>query len=399
MIVLFHLHSYRFCSRTKLQVFSAASLAAIVILIFFSDTSPPPSFPGRHRNNNPTPLKRDSIESQSARLVPPPNATARQRMLWFKNTFPQIFKSNENSRRDQFDQRVRKFYSERECKVRFFTTWIASPDSFGAREFLSMESIFKAHRQHACLIILSQSLDSELGRGILSPMIESGFGVIAMTPDLPSLLEKTPAERWYEDLRNGEKDPGEIPFAQNLSNLIRLAFLYRYGGVFLDTDFVVTRSFSGLKNCIGAQSVDRRGKWTRLNNAVLVFEPGHALVHEFMREFALTFDGNKWGHNGPYLVSRVVDRVSKNDSFSLTVLPPMAFYPVDWIHIGGFFEKPRDDRHGRWMEAKMVQLREDGTYGIHLWNMQSRRKRIEKGSIIGTIFSQHCIICKGIYDS
>ncbi|CAH9061306.1 unnamed protein product [Cuscuta europaea] len=405
----YHPHSCRF-SRTKLHVFSTTSLAAaIAFVIFFSDTfidtSSTSAFPSQKNPRRSKPLnsiKEDYfIQTQaSARLVPPSNLTARERMKWFKNSFPQfgIFKSNEKSRK--FHQRVKEFYNRnRECKVRFFMTWIASADSFGTREFLSMESIFKAHKTYGCLIILSQSLDSEYGKALLDPLIESGFAVIAVMPDLPFLLKNTPVEDWYTDLRNGKKDPGEIPFAQNLSNLIRLAVLYKYGGAFLDTDFIVMKNFSGLRNAIGAQSVDLYGNWTRLNNAVLVFDKGHPLIYKFMEEFSLTFDGNKWGQNGPYLVSRVVERVQSQYPFRFRVLPPMAFYPVDWLHIDGFFKKPMDEKQGKWVEAKMARLREEETYGVHLWNRQSRGKRIEKGSIIGKIFSQNCIICKGIYDS
>ncbi|KAL9462820.1 hypothetical protein AB3S75_000763 [Citrus x aurantiifolia] len=59
----------------------------------------------------------------------------------------------------------------------------------------------------------------------------------------------------------------------------------------------------------------------------------HPLLHKLIQEFTLTFDGNKWGHNGPYLVSRVVARVSGRTGFNFTVLPPSAFYPVDWRRV------------------------------------------------------------------
>ena len=63
---------------------------------------------------------------------------------------------------------------------------------------------------------------------------------------------------------------------------------------------------------------------------MLIFDKGHPLLWEFIEEFALTFDGNKWGHNGPYLVSRVVSTVSGIPRFNFTIMPPSAFYPVLW---------------------------------------------------------------------
>ena len=117
---------------------------------------------------------------------------------------------------------------------------------------------------------------------------------------------------------------------KNLSNLIRLVVLYKYGGVYLDTDFIVLRDFSRLRTVIGAHTAALNGNWTRLNNALLVFDKNNPLLYEFME----TFDGNRWGQNGPYLVSRVVERLATNmmlHKYNFTVLPPMAFYPVAGI--------------------------------------------------------------------
>ncbi|KAL5133474.1 Lactosylceramide 4-alpha-galactosyltransferase [Glycine soja] len=172
---------------------------------------------------------------------------------------------------------------------------------FGGRELLPVESIFKNHPK-ACLTILSRTLDTKHGYRILKPLLDRRFKVQAMAPDLPFLVKGTPVEAWFRELRKGRKDPR-------------------------------------LKNSIGAQSMNSGKHWTRLNNAVLIFDIGHPLLHRFINEFALTFNGNKWGNNGPYLVSRVIKRLFKRHDFNFTILPPMAFYPVDWNKISGFFTK------------------------------------------------------------
>ncbi|KAL3839411.1 hypothetical protein ACJIZ3_024002 [Penstemon smallii] len=271
-------------------------------------------------------------------------------------------------------------------------TWISPVASFGEREFFGLESLFQTNPR-SCLIILSKSMDSEKGYEILKPLVDRGFRVKAITPNLWDLVKDTPGEIWLNDIKNGNKDAGEIPLPQNLSNLMRLAILYKYGGVYLDTDFIVLKDFSSLRNSIGAQSVDVNGNWTRLNNAVLVFDRKHPLVYKFIEEFALTFDGNKWGHNGPYLVSRVVERVAKTRGFNFTVLPPLAFYPVDWTRVGRFFVRPNDRGDEKWVEAKLRQLYVGSTYGVHLWNKESNKLKIEEGSIISKLISDHCVIC------
>ncbi|XAR50851.1 hypothetical protein NMG60_11005302 [Bertholletia excelsa] len=299
---------------------------------------------------------------------------------------------------EKFDRRVLEFFGGADsCDGRFFMTWITPAKMLGRREFLALESLFKAHPR-GCLVILSTTMDSAGGYKILKPLVDMGFRVLSVKPDYSFLLKNTPAFSWFKEIESGKKDPGSIPFAQNLSNLIRLAVLYKYGGVYLDTDFIVLKNLSGLRNSIGAQSMDAFGNWTRLNNAVLVFDKNHSLLHKFMEEFVSTFDGNKWGHNGPYMVSRVVKRMASELGANLTVLRLSAFYPVNWIQIGEFFAGPVDPSKVKWVEEKLVELGKE-SYGVHLWNKQSRGLRIEEGSIIGRLISDNCVICKDIYSS
>ncbi|XP_073311136.1 uncharacterized protein At4g19900-like [Primulina huaijiensis] len=291
-----------------------------------------------------------------------------------------------------FEQRVTGFFnvnsSISSCKFRFFMTWISSLESFGDRELFAMESLFKAH-PNGCLIIVSDSLDSRNGEQILTPFSDKGFKVTAISPDFTYLFKDTPAQDWYNQLMQGKVNPGEVSLGQNLSNLLRLGLLYRFGGIYLDTDIVVLKSLWGLRNMIGAQTIDlETGKWSRLNNAVLIFDEGHPLLFKFIQEFALTFDGNKWGHNGPYLVSRMSGR----PGYNFRVMPPTAFYPVDWSKIGSFFRGPNGLSHSKWLVAKLRQIHSQ-SFTVHLWNKQSRGFKIEKGSIIQHIMISSCVFC------
>ncbi|KAF5473112.1 hypothetical protein F2P56_009751 [Juglans regia] len=149
----------------------------------------------------------------------------------------------------------------------------------------------------------------------------------------------------------------------------------------------------------GAQTIDHEtGNWSRLNNAVLIFDKNHPLLYKFIEEFALTFDGNKWGHNGPYLVSRVVSRLSGRPGFNFTVLLPSVFYPVDWSRIRSLFRGPRDELHSKWLLKTLRQI-QSRSLVVHLWNRQSRKLEVEKGSIISHIVSDCCIFCNSAFSS
>ncbi|KAG6694595.1 hypothetical protein I3843_09G056800 [Carya illinoinensis] len=304
------------------------------------------------------------------------------------------------ARSSPFPVRIAEFFagnSTNSCKFRFFMTRI-SLKSFGDREVLAMESLFNSHPK-ACLVIVSNSMKSRRGSRILRPFLDNGFRVMAIDPDYDYIFKDTHAEAWFDGLRKGNVDPGEVSLGQNLSNLLRLALLYKFGGIYIDTDIIVLKSFSKLRNVIGAQTIDlETGNWSRLNNAVLIFDKNHPLLYKFIEEFALTFDGNKWGHNGPYLVSRVVSRLVGRPGFNFTVLPPSAFYPVDWSRIRSLFRGPRDELHSKWMHKKLRQI-QSRSLAVHLWNRQSRNLEVEKGSIISHIESDCCIFCNSALSS
>jgi lactosylceramide 4-alpha-galactosyltransferase len=304
------------------------------------------------------------------------------------------------ARSSHFPARMAEFFagnSTTSCKFRFFMTRI-SLKSFGEREVLAMESLFKSH-PNACLVIVSNSMKSKKGSQILRPFLEKGFRIMAIDPDYDYLFENTRAEAWFDRLRKGDVDPGEVSLGQNLSNLLRLALLYKFGGIYIDTDVIVLKRFSKMRNVIGAQTIDlETGNWSRLNNAVLIFDKNHPLLYKFIEEFALTFDGNKWGHNGPYLVSRVVSRLSGRPGFNFTVLPPSAFYPVDWSRIQSLFRGPRDELHSKWLRKKLSYI-QSHSFSVHLWNRQSRELEVEQGSIIDSIVSGCCIFCNSSISS
>ncbi|GLJ40756.1 hypothetical protein SUGI_0842690 [Cryptomeria japonica] len=239
----------------------------------------------------------------------------------------------------------------------------------------------------------SRPMHSKKGQEILQPFQNRGFRVKAAAPDLNFLFSGTAAEGWLRNITSGKADPGKIGFGQNLSNISRLAVLYKYGGIYIDSDVIILKSMAKLRNVIGAQSVDPLGQWNRLNNAVLVFEKGHPLVWEFIEEIARSFNGSQWGHNGPYLATRVVRKITHRSDVLFHILSPVAFYPVNWNQIPKFFtNRTADSVEGNWRGVKMLQM-EKASYALHLWNKHTKNLCVEEGSIIHQIFSKCCLLC------
>ncbi|KAL5988603.1 hypothetical protein ACLOJK_026701, partial [Asimina triloba] len=121
------------------------------------------------------------------------------------------------------------------------------------------------------LLIISSSLDSKRGARLLHPFSSRGFRVAAVSPN--------------------------------------------FATIFKGARLQMPLSLSPIFNAIGAQTINvASGNWSRLNNAMMVFDKSHPLLYHFIKEFTQTFDGNRWGHNGPYLVLRVASRVARRPS-------------------------------------------------------------------------------------
>ncbi|XP_057526514.1 uncharacterized protein LOC130805746 [Amaranthus tricolor] len=312
-------------------------------------------------------------------------------------------------------------------------TWISSTKYFGKREMFSLESILKSH-PNDCVIIISKIMASKSGKNLIKAFLEKGYFILTIAPDFPMIFHGTPAQNWLERLINGGIDPGKIPITQNLSNLLRIVVLYKYGGVYFDSDMIILKDVYGLRNCIGIQEVNKEtNAWTSVNNAVLIFDKNHPLLFRFLEEFNSSFNGNLWGHNGPFMATRVIKKVGHISGYSsssnslyyayknyeqglererednsyrmlsneddlrytFSLMSPMAFYPVDWGKIKKFFLTPQR-KEVNWANSMFNKVNEE-SYGVHLWNKVSRSLKIEEGSIIGRLISNNCIICEDVY--
>lgn len=102
----------------------------------------------------------------------------------------------------------------------------------------------------------------------------------------------------------------------HLADALRLCVLWHHGGIYLDTDVVVLRSLSGLKNTVGEEYLGQ-GEHS-ISNAVMAFDAHHPFVWAAMADFARGFvkfrnesfpeliRSGAWGQNGPKLLQRVM---------------------------------------------------------------------------------------------
>ena len=195
--------------------------------------------------------------------------------------------------------------------------------------------------------------------------------------DIQSILHDTPIEKLYNTSVTPNLYSGAYS-ANNIGNALRLALLYKNGGIYMDLDIISTRSIRYLPcNAIGSQSgevgqsFDTHKHKMSLNNAVLLFNPQSLFLLKAMKKFVADFKPDVWGHNGPNLLSRVYrSKYQYESSFKeVEILFRTVFYPIG-------FDTNKQVKPFYTVEAseEFIQYgyKDERTLGVHLWNHHAR---------------------------
>lgn len=246
----------------------------------------------------------------------------------------------------------------------------------------SVESAARAHPGSQVVVLMkglhggSPSLPRHLGLSLLGC-----FPNVQILPlDLEGLFRDTPLATWYVAVQR-RWEPYLLPV---LSDASRIALMWKFGGIYLDTDFIVLKNLRNLTNVLGTQS-----RYV-LNGAFLAFERHHEFMALCMRDFVAHYNGWIWGHQGPQLLTRVFKKWcsirSLDESHScrgVTTLPCEAFYPIPWQNWKRYFEDVSPEELPRLLNA---------TYAVHVWNKKSQGTHFEATSrvLLAQLHARYC---------
>lgn len=114
----------------------------------------------------------------------------------------------------------------------------------------------------------------------------------------PRYVRNTLVEELYE---SGKIEASSYA-RSHASDVLRYLTLYKYGGVYLDLDVIVVKSFEGLYgDFAGAESADN------VAAGVMRFSPsgiGHSHAKMCLSDLSKHFRGDDWGYNGPGVITR-----------------------------------------------------------------------------------------------
>ncbi|XP_062187339.1 uncharacterized protein At4g19900-like [Phragmites australis] len=286
-----------------------------------------------------------------------------------------------------FSEFIESFFEHGKCSMRVFMVWNSPEWAYGVRHQRGLESLLKQHPE-ACVVMLSEKLELKF----FKEFVKEGYKVTVAVPNLDELLDSTPthvfASVWYE-WQQTEYYP------LHYSELVRLAALYKYGGIYIDSDVIVLKPLTLFRNSIGATKEVYRN--SSFSGAVLAFEKQRPFLVECLKEFYSTYDDTLLQWNGAELMTRVIRNLSSKADENLGHLdiqlePSVTFYPISSTDIMRYFSEPDNMVERAQHDALFSRIVNDSTT-FHLWSGITSALVPESNSLVEKILNRYCLRC------
>lgn len=197
--------------------------------------------------------------------------------------------------------------------------------------------------------------------------------------DMGRLFKDTPLFSWYTKVNSST----EKHWLHVSSDAARLAIIWKYGGIYMDTDVISLQPIPE-ENFLAAQGSRHS------SNGVFGFLPHHPFLWACMENFVEHYDSTIWGNQGPQLMTRMLRVWCRLKDFhglgdlkclNISFLHPQRFYPIPYP---------------QWKRYYQVWDKEPSfneSYALHLWNyMNKEGKTVVRGSktLVENLYQKHC---------
>ncbi|XP_076649313.1 lactosylceramide 4-alpha-galactosyltransferase-like [Halictus rubicundus] len=254
-----------------------------------------------------------------------------------------------------------------------------------ARQACAVESAAKMNpSMNVYLLFLSQSGISNRSKEMFNQLQKyPNIKIRRIFAD--EYVKRTPLDEWYkDDVLKKSRWP-----RSHMSDILRYLTLWKFGGIYLDLDVVVTTSLERMTNFAGAED------WDSIAAGIVGFDltpTGRQVADLCIHDLKANYRGNIWGNNGPGVITRTLQKICSTKLIremtsvrcqGFKVFSPSAFYPIHYKKWRKYFETKDSN-------ATMKILGKSMT--IHVWNKLSKSKPIHVNSNVpyATIARKHC---------
>ncbi|KAM4042650.1 alpha-1,4-N-acetylglucosaminyltransferase-like [Anomaloglossus baeobatrachus] len=208
----------------------------------------------------------------------------------------------------------------------------------------------------------------------------SAFKNIYFLPlKLDKLFAETPFMPWYKKI-----DPKkEIYWTYVKSDSSRIALIWKYGGIYMDTDVISIRRIPE-DHFLASPTL------TRLSNGLFGLSSHNKFAWEFMENFVQNYKGEIYGHQGPMLFTRVMHKHCGPPKFTsvdhfkcgnIFYFHPDRFYPIFYPSWKKYYEV--------WEHLPTF----NNSYGLHLFNFMNKQKKFMiagSNTLVEHLYQQYC---------
>ena len=286
----------------------------------------------------------------------------------------------------------------------FYLTWSTNP--LKPWRLAVIDSIF-FHHPTARVHVYSDELARDPSP--FEVFTAAGFSIEAVPCDYERIFEGTPILPWIRIPAHREK-------ANFISDALRLALVWRGGGVYLDFDAIVLRPVDGLRNVLA-----RELKHGMVNGAILPFDRGHPLLRLLMTLFPRRVHLDGYTSGGPALQSHGMNLyrallpsksthedvpppgrgMVEEEEGMLHVYQPPAFFANAWMDAdNSLYWLPEHFPAALYEQTKAEQ------YIFHIWKqmlgatLDSTSNYVHLRSFMGRLFLDNCrVLCQLHRDS
>lgn len=183
-------------------------------------------------------------------------------------------------------------------------------------------------------------------------------------------------KQWLESLNNVT-----VCHVEHQSDLLRNAILYHYGGIYMDTDAIATKSFDSLLN--NHSVVLGRNMVNRIGNGLIISRQQSCLICDYATEACDSFDGS-WTKHSTVSLSNIVDLNGTLYNDLLVLNYTSGFFPFSWkkIHFNELFD----------VESSEVDFSPTQVYALHLFGSKFPEKISERFQDLNWLNGSHSIL-------
>ena len=222
-------------------------------------------------------------------------------------------------------------------------------------------------------------------------LTEAGYKLEVQSYNLEELVEESPAWKFTEKLQEAKR--GQFWYSHQ-TDLLRYLILFKWGGVYMDTDVIIVCPVDSLRtNVIAYEDPYHKSA----NGAFMKFEKGNLFIKECLEDFPESYSSRLWAGSGPKLLARIWKHWN-GSSDEVHVLDNLSFYMFYYNDVKKqCFSETAGDR----FDFNMKILKEKA-YVVHLNSMitgnegMSTRK-LQEGTICSHLLNSYCVLCNKQY--